>query len=73
MQKWTGGYNRSALHRVLNLGDYHRYSARLFYYGNVDLVNKPFDGGKEMTVEESIRGRLKESIVAIGQGEKERG
>jgi isopenicillin N synthase-like dioxygenase len=62
LQKWTGGHYRSSVHRVLNIGDSHRYSAPFFYNGNVNVKFAPLDGAPPMTVEEHIRKRLVESL-----------
>lgn len=37
MQKWTVGYYRSALHRVVNSSTKARYSAPFFINENLDL------------------------------------
>ncbi len=60
---WTGGYYRSAVHRVINKGDKHRYSAPFFYNGNMKLSFTPLDGsGGETTVEQHFRGKLLASL-----------
>jgi len=65
LQMWTGGYFKSALHRVVNFGEKHRMSAPFFYNGNIDCKVRALDGsGFETTVEEHIKRRLKESKVA---------
>ncbi|KAK5942336.1 hypothetical protein PMZ80_004899 [Knufia obscura] len=58
---WTGKYYRSAVHRVTDVGDKHRYSAPFFYNGNMDLRFFPLDGSPSMTVEEHILGKLNAS------------
>jgi isopenicillin N synthase-like dioxygenase len=56
---WTGGFYRSAVHRVINTGVKHRYSAPFFYNGNMDLRFTPLNGAQgETTVETHIRGKL---------------
>ena len=49
LQGWTGGYFRSAQHRVINTGTKHRYSAPLFYMGNLDAKFKPLKRGSKVT------------------------
>lgn len=59
LQMWTGDYYRSAVHRVINTGSKHRYSAPFFYNGNLDLKFTPLNGvGPETTAEEHIRGKF---------------
>lgn len=55
---WTGRYYRSAVHRVTDVGDKHRYSAPFFYNGNMGLKFQPLDGSPALTVEEHILGKL---------------
>ncbi|TVY85263.1 2-oxoglutarate-dependent dioxygenase tropC [Lachnellula suecica] len=63
MQKWTAGYYRSALHRVVNHNTKPRYSAPFFFNGNLDLKCTTLDGsGVETVVGEHIRQRLMETI-----------
>ncbi|CAG8908996.1 unnamed protein product [Penicillium egyptiacum] len=63
MQKWTVGYYRSALHRVVNSSTKARYSAPFFMNGNLDLKCHALDGSGEVTViGEHIRRRLMETI-----------
>ncbi|OAA36865.1 hypothetical protein NOR_07385 [Metarhizium rileyi] len=67
MQKYTGGYYRSARHRVLTNRDKHRHSVAFFLNGNLKLNVKALDGsGKETVVGEHIRGRLIETMGATG-------
>lgn len=58
---WTGGYYRSAVHRVNDVGDKHRYSAPFFYNGNMGLRFFPLDGSASLTVEEHILMKLQAS------------
>lgn len=65
LARWTCGYYRSALHRVLNIGTEHRYSAPFFYNGNVDYTFHKLggDGDKtRVTVRDHILGRLRASL-----------
>ncbi|KAJ5543173.1 hypothetical protein N7535_005602 [Penicillium sp. DV-2018c] len=63
MQKWTVGYYRSAVHRVVNSSTKARYSAPFFMNGNLDLKCHALDGSGEVTViGEHIRRRLMETI-----------
>ncbi|KAL4735891.1 hypothetical protein BDV11DRAFT_208117 [Aspergillus similis] len=63
MQKWTAGYYKSALHRVVNSNTKPRYSAPFFMNGNLDLKCYALDGSGEVTViGEHIRKRLMETI-----------
>ena len=56
MQKWTVGYYRSGLHRVVNSSTKARYSAPFFMNGNLDIECHPLSGSGEVTViEERIR------------------
>jgi isopenicillin N synthase-like dioxygenase len=68
MQKYTGGYYRSARHRVLTNRDKHRHSVAFFLNGNLKLKAKALDGsGIETVVGEHIRGRLIETMGATGK------
>lgn len=68
LELWTGGFYRSALHRVINRGENHRYSAPFFYNGNGDLEFEPIDNsGFKTTVSEHIRGKLLASLQKIGK------
>jgi isopenicillin N synthase-like dioxygenase len=63
MQKWTAGYYRSALHRVVNSNTKPRYSAPFFMNGNLDVKCYALDGSGEVTtIGEHIRKRLMETI-----------
>ncbi|CAG8220479.1 unnamed protein product [Penicillium salamii] len=58
MHRWTGGYYRSARHRVL-ISDNRRYSVAFFLNGNLGLNIKPLCGfGEEGSVGEYINSRL---------------
>lgn len=68
MQKWTGGYYRSARHRVLTSGTKHRYSVPFFLNGDLKLNCKALDGsGMETTVGEHIRTRLMQTMGENGK------
>ncbi|ETS88084.1 hypothetical protein PFICI_01912 [Pestalotiopsis fici W106-1] len=61
---WTRGAYRSAVHRVINAGDNHRYSAPFFYSGNMAFKLRPLDGSSDenaITVEEHILRKFKAS------------
>ncbi|KAI0010263.1 Clavaminate synthase-like protein [Xylariaceae sp. FL0662B] len=59
MQKWTGGFYRSARHRVLTSGNTHRYSVPFFLNGQLKLKVSTLDGsGVQTVVGEHIRQRL---------------
>lgn len=59
LQLWTGGYYRSARHRVVTLSDKHRFSVPFFLNGNMKLKIKALDGsGAETVVGEHITSRL---------------
>ncbi|EUC39997.1 hypothetical protein COCMIDRAFT_10034 [Bipolaris oryzae ATCC 44560] len=63
VQKWTAGYYRSALHRVINFGENHRYSAPFFLNGNMKLKIQPLNGsGQEFGVRDHFMWRLKTSL-----------
>jgi isopenicillin N synthase-like dioxygenase len=63
LEKWTAGHYRSAVHRVINFGEKHRYSTPFFLNGNMKLKVRPLDGsGKEFGVEEHFMNRLKSSL-----------
>lgn len=67
MQKYTGGYYRSARHRVLTNREKHRHSIAFFLNGNLKLKTKPLDGsGAETVVGEHIRQRLIETMGSTG-------
>lgn len=67
MQKWTGGYYRSARHRVLTSSDQHRYSVAFFLNGNLKLNTKALDGsGRETNIGEHIRQRLIDTLGETG-------
>ncbi|KAJ6442766.1 putative 2-oxoglutarate-dependent dioxygenase [Purpureocillium lavendulum] len=68
MQKYTGGYYRSARHRVLTNKDKHRHSIAFFLNGNLKLNAKALDGsGAETVVGEHIRQRLIETMGDTGK------
>ncbi|KAF5657014.1 Oxoglutarate iron-dependent oxygenase [Fusarium heterosporum] len=68
MQKYTGGYYRSARHRVLTNMDKHRHSVAFFLNGNLKLNAKALDGsGTETVVGDHIRGRLIETMGSTGK------
>jgi isopenicillin N synthase-like dioxygenase len=63
VQKWTAGYYRSAVHRVINFGDKHRYSAPFFLNGNMKLMIQPLNGsGPQFGVQDHFMWRLKTSL-----------
>lgn len=63
VEKWTAGYYRSALHRVINFGEQHRYSAPFFLNGNMKLETEALDGsGHRFGVREHFMMRLRRSL-----------
>ncbi|KAF2996711.1 hypothetical protein E8E13_005621 [Curvularia kusanoi] len=63
VEKWTAGYYRSSLHRVINFGDQHRYSAPFFLNGNMKLECEALDGsGHRFGVREHFMMRLRKSL-----------
>ncbi|GME64274.1 Isopenicillin N synthase [Neofusicoccum parvum] len=70
LQQITGGYFKSNVHRVLNLGDEDRYSVPYFFDGCLDARLARLDGkdlGKVLTVEEHMTERF---ATTYGRGEK---
>jgi isopenicillin N synthase-like dioxygenase len=68
IQKYTGGYYRSARHRVITFTDKNRYSVPFFLNGNLKLKVKALDAsGVETIVGEHIRGRLIETMGETGK------
>ena len=68
MQKYTGGYYRSARHRVLTNKHKHRHSIAFFLNGNLKLKAKALDGsGSETVVGDHIRQRLVETMGDTGK------
>ncbi|KAG8164504.1 hypothetical protein KVR01_006422 [Diaporthe batatas] len=68
MQKYTGGYYRSARHRVLTNKEKHRHSIAFFLNGNLKLNAKALDGsGVETVVGDHIRGRLIDTMGETGK------
>ncbi|KAJ6443310.1 isopenicillin N synthetase [Purpureocillium lavendulum] len=68
LQKYSGGYYRSARHRVVNSTEAHRYSVPFFLNGQLKLKCKALDGsGVETVVGEHIRQRLIETMGASGK------
>lgn len=68
MEKYTGGYYRSARHRVLTNGKNHRHSIAFFLNGNLKLNAKALDGsGTETVVGQHIRQRLIETMGDTGE------
>ncbi|KAA8652921.1 hypothetical protein EYZ11_006389 [Aspergillus tanneri] len=62
MHRWTGGFYRSARHRVYITGE-RRYSVAFFLNGNLKLKIKPLDGsGEEASVGEHINSRLAHTL-----------
>lgn len=63
VEKWTAGYYRSSLHRVINFGEQHRYSAPFFLNGNMKLETQSLDGsGHHFGVREHFMMRLRRSL-----------
>ncbi|KAH7057275.1 hypothetical protein B0J12DRAFT_408447 [Macrophomina phaseolina] len=61
LQQITGGYFKSNVHRVLNLGEEDRYSVPYFFDGCLDAKLARLDGkdeGKVLTVEEHMLERF---------------
>ncbi|KAJ5710975.1 hypothetical protein N7488_005131 [Penicillium malachiteum] len=61
---WTKGEYRSAIHRVINKGEQHRYSVPLFNDGNLTCKLRPLDGTDNdtaITVEEHLRKKWSQS------------
>jgi isopenicillin N synthase-like dioxygenase len=68
MQKYSGGYYRSARHRVLTNRDKHRHSVAFFLNGNLKLNVEALDGSGEKTVVgEQIQQRLIETMGQTGE------
>ncbi|KAH6984469.1 hypothetical protein BKA56DRAFT_630887 [Ilyonectria sp. MPI-CAGE-AT-0026] len=68
MQKYTGGYYRSARHRVQTNRHTHRHSVAFFLNGNLKLNVTALDGsGVQTVVGEHIRGRLIETMGETGK------
>jgi isopenicillin N synthase-like dioxygenase len=68
VQKFTGGYYRSARHRVVTFTENHRYSVPFFLNGQLKLNCITLDGsGSETIVGEHIRGRLLETMGKAGE------
>ena len=64
LEGWTAGGYRSAVHRVINTGESHRYSVPFFYHGNMEFKLRPLDGSDDaraITVEQHIQNKFKES------------
>ena len=67
MQKYSGGYYRSARHRVLTNRRRHRHSVAFFLNGDLKLNAKALDGsGHETIVGEQIQQRLIETMGMTG-------
>ena len=67
MQKYTGGYYRSARHRVLTSQDKHRHSVAFFLNGDLKLNAKALDGsGTGTIVGEQIQQRLIQTMGKTG-------
>lgn len=69
MQKYTGGYYRSARHRVVTFSeqDKHRYSIAFFLDGNLKFKTKALDGsGTETEVGEYVRSSLMNTLGTRG-------
>ncbi|KAI0439981.1 putative 1-aminocyclopropane-1-carboxylate oxidase [Xylaria telfairii] len=69
MEKFTGGYYRSARHRVVTFSDEnkHRYSIAFFLDGNLQFKTKALDGsGEEITVGEYVHSCLSRTLGARG-------
>lgn len=68
MQRYTGGYYRSARHRVLTNREKHRHSVAFFLNGNLGLKAKALDGSQtETVVGDWIRGRLIDTMGKTGK------
>ncbi|THC89927.1 hypothetical protein EYZ11_010609 [Aspergillus tanneri] len=68
VQKFTGGYYRSARHRVVTFTEKHRYSVPFFLNGQLQLKCTALDGsGVETIVGEHIRSRLIETMGKAGE------
>ncbi|KAJ5872920.1 leucoanthocyanidin dioxygenase [Penicillium soppii] len=68
VQKYTGGYYRSARHRVITFTENHRYSVPFFLNGQLKLNCITLDGsGSETVVGDHIRGRLLETMGKAGE------
>ncbi|KAH8693371.1 hypothetical protein GQ44DRAFT_744621 [Phaeosphaeriaceae sp. PMI808] len=63
MQKWTGGYYKSARHRVINHKTKSQYITPFSMNGNLGLKCRALDGsGTETVIGDHIRQRLVETI-----------
>ncbi|KAJ6031416.1 hypothetical protein N7540_002148 [Penicillium herquei] len=61
---WTQGKYLSAIHRVINNTDQHRYSVPFFYDGNLSYKLRPLDGTSDetaLTVEEHLKKKWSQS------------
>jgi isopenicillin N synthase-like dioxygenase len=67
LQTWTGGYFRSARHRVINEGPHHRYSAPLFYYGNLDAEFTPSEITKNALPTQGMKGATINQSTTVGK------
>lgn len=68
MQKYAGGYYRSAGHRPLTNKEKHLPSVAFFLNTNLELNSKVLDGsGLETVVGDHIRGRLIETMGDTGK------
>ncbi|CBX99424.1 predicted protein [Plenodomus lingam JN3] len=68
MEKYTGGYYRSARHRVITSRDQHRHSVAFFLNGNLRFTAKALDGsGVQTLVREQIQQRLIETMGETGK------
>lgn len=72
--KWTNGFYKSSLHRVLNNSPNDRYSVPFFFDGNMDCRLDPFDGsgiaeGDAQTVEEHMLERFRTTYGRVAKVE----
>ncbi|KAF4310738.1 Isopenicillin N synthase [Botryosphaeria dothidea] len=84
LEKWTGGYYRSSVHRVLNPQPKDRYSVVFFFDGNLDCPLVPLnpndaakssvlpggEGGKEDGVLTVEKHMIKRMATSYGKGSR---
>ena len=77
LSRWTKDHFKSATHRVVNRTNGDRYSAPLFFDGNLSAKLSPFDGtdpvgDQGLTVEQYLSKRFKETFISLGAAEEKK-